>query len=84
MRHDEFAKEGDDEMWANGKPLKSNGWDKTTNPKDPKDFRPTPKDELGRSKSKLNLNNIGPVSHTRKGRQNKSITSAPIPGAGKK
>lgn len=67
MRHDEFAKEGDDKMWANGKPKERKGWDKTNNPKNPKDFRPTPKDELGTPKPAINLNTIGP--NRKKGRK---------------
>ena len=59
MRFIEFVGKYDKEMWDNSKPEKVL-WDKTSDPRDPKDFRPTPKDKLAKPNSAANLKNIGP------------------------
>ena len=59
MRFIEFVSKLDAEMWANGKPHKSN-WDKTSVPRDPRDYRPVSKDKLSKPNSAQSLRNIGP------------------------
>lgn len=64
MRYNEFVKELDAEMWKNGKPRKQSGWDKTSRPNDPKDYRPSSVKDLKKPGSVQNLRNIGPEHAT--------------------